>query len=291
LICAIGEQSLLAFGPLFSNFLQTSIVDPMNTHLHNIRKIYLPLLTLVLLMPAGTHAQTVYFDSFPGAANANLTGTAPSTRPGLETWTASTVFKADGSYTPPSGTSTDNRAAFLPFNLLDADPDIYRLSVAVNSVANINASIGFTKTNSTSVTAANTFSTFLRLTGIGSDAGNVTAVGTGFTSTNIGTFLYATNYTLNLEVDTRESIWTASFWLGENAKQTFNLGDAVKNEISGVGFHISKGNNSIFDPGTQVLFDNFTLEVVPEPSTVMLVALGGLFLFVFRHKLRARMRP
>jgi len=283
---------LVAFCPLFGNFLPTSIVDPMNTHLHNILKIYLPLLTLALLMPMGAQAQTIYFDSFPGAADANLGGTAPSTRPGTEVWTASSDIKADGSYTPPESGSSHNRGAFLPFNLLAATPDIYRLSVGVNSVTNINTSIGFTKTNSTTQAGSNTFSTYLRLTGIGTSSGQVTAVGTGFTTTSIGSFSFATDYTLNLEVDTRGDIWTASFWLGDgyDTKQTFNLDNAVKEQITGVGFHVNKAD-ATFASGTQVLFDDFTFAVVPEPSTAMLVALGGLFLFVFRHKLRARMRP
>jgi hypothetical protein len=231
--------------------------------------LFVLMLSLFTLAPA----DMIFFDSLSGLSTANLNGTAPATRPGTETWSASTDIKADGSYTPPASGSAHNRSGYLPFSLQAAGPNIYRLSVLVNSVQNINSSIGFTKTSTLTGTASNTFSTYLRLTGVGTSGGNVTAVGSGFTTTDIGTFVYGTDYTLNLEIDTRAETWTASFWIDDNAPQTFSLANAVKAEIIGVGLHVTKAD-AAFAEGTQVLFDDFTLAVIPEPGTVMLMGIG-----------------
>lgn len=87
--------------------------------------------------------EVIYYDDFSGhLPGTNLHGTAPDTRPGSETWTAHTDWKADGSKV---GT-TDDRNAFLPF-----EPEagaIYRLSMDLNPTAGSDNSdwfaLGFT---------------------------------------------------------------------------------------------------------------------------------------------------
>ncbi|HUT33012.1 MAG TPA: LamG domain-containing protein [Planctomycetota bacterium] len=104
-------------------------------------------MALAFLALSGTAwAAVIYTDDFSGVAPAGLNGTAPDTRPGSETWTAATAWKADGS---KAGTSNVN--AWVPFTAF-AD-NCYTLSLDVNPTYASGDSnwfaLGFSASNST----------------------------------------------------------------------------------------------------------------------------------------------
>ena len=83
---------------------------------------------LVIACGAVTEGAVIYADDFDGLSTNDLHGTAPDTRPGSETWTAATQWKADG-----SKIANANANAWLPFIpspgqryhlSLDVDPDV-----------------------------------------------------------------------------------------------------------------------------------------------------------------------
>jgi len=72
-----------------------------------------PIILLVGLWISIANAQTTIFaDNFDGSTG-NINGVAPDVRPGGETWTASTIFNADGSVDRP--TSSSQGSMTLPF--------------------------------------------------------------------------------------------------------------------------------------------------------------------------------
>ncbi len=233
--------------------------------------LFVLMLSLFTLAPA----DLVFFDSLSGANNVNLSGTAPSTRPGSETWDANNEWKADGTYTLEENSAARNRRAFLPFSSFST-PDLYTLSATISSVENVNTSIGLIKgTPTTTDSASNTFALFLSLDGRDGFAGRVMYRGDGLTATQVASsFTYGEATTLNLQLDTRGETWTASFWVNDWDPTTpIELDDAFKTAFTGVGFHAAKANTT-FDPGTQIVVDDFTLTVIPEPGTVLLLGIG-----------------
>ncbi len=256
--------------------MKNTYTNTLTSFLGNSRRavgLFVLMLSLFTLAPADL---VVFFDDFSGANNVNLSGTAPSTRPGSEIWDANNEWKADGTYTLEENSPARNRRAFLPFSSFST-PDLYTLSATISSVENVNTSIGLIKgTPSTTDSASNTFALFLSLDGRDGFAGQARARGDhGFGNQQVASsFTYGEATTLNLQLDTRGDTWTASFWVNDGDPTTpIELDDAFKTSFTGVGFHAAKANTT-FDPNTQIIVDDFTLTVIPEPGTFMLLGIG-----------------
>lgn len=102
------------------------------------------LAALALAIAPAHSATVIYADDFSGASGTNLNGQAPDTRPGTETWTASTTspqWRANGSI----ANNTANRGAFLPIS--PTVGNVYTLSLVINSTNNTTdwLAMGFTQ--------------------------------------------------------------------------------------------------------------------------------------------------
>ncbi len=95
-----------------------------------------------------TAQTTIYSDDFSGSSG-NIGTLPPDVRPGSETWTASTVFNADGSVDRP--TSSNQGSMTLPF--VPANGFIYTLDVSFSGVTGDTDWLGFGFANGQSATS------------------------------------------------------------------------------------------------------------------------------------------
>jgi uncharacterized sulfatase len=97
---------------------------------------------------------TIYSDDFSGGTG-DINSVAPDTRPGTETWTASTIFNANGSVDRP--TSGSQGSMTLPFT--PADGFIYTLDASFSGVTGDTdwLALGFAKGQSASSTTNDRF--------------------------------------------------------------------------------------------------------------------------------------
>lgn len=233
----------------------------------------------LLMVTAATSAQ-IYFDDFDGESTVDLNGTAPDIRPGDETWTAgenAQHWKADGSKSQ-NGHST----AWLPFT-----PEaglIYALSLDVNpdiSDSNDWFSIGFSETNSTDGfhTTNTVYGWMLNRENDASDSVVQTFLGAGTADAANQDFDPDKTGFVNLAVvlNTVEDAWTIE-WLVDDAtiRGPMAFGDNPTINYAGM---------AAWNTATGTV-DNFSLRVVPEPASWLLLALGSLWLMLLRRRAR-----
>lgn len=234
-------------------------------------------------------AAIIFSDTFSN--NGDLNGSAPTIRPGTETWT-STSTVAGGSANV--GAITSSYLAWTP-----QQNQIYRLSVDVTSsgvstTASTYAGFGFFGSSVTTggtyaTTSANTPWAFLR-------TGNTTttAIGdTAFRPLGATTSDRDTNHTvtntvaLALVLNTNDTSatagtqWSLSFYSnGVQRGPTYTYTDAESTAllaaITSIGLTGATTGNS-------VSYDNFVLETIPEPSSLMLSA-SALGLLAIRRR-------
>jgi len=223
-------------------------------------------------------AAVIYSESFGGIDANPLNATPPDIRPGSETWVASTLWSETG-----KKTSSGNANAFLPFSPVAGK--VYTLKASLNPDVGGGTewlALGFAQSNDTAVDfwqSPNDASPWV-LFRENDAAANVivTFTGTGVTG--------GSNHDLapdkvgpvefTIELDTTAASWTAEWYEDGNSLRTHTFG--TNPTITHVGFGgLTTVTGSVSD---------FSLEVVPEPSTFALSALGLLGLLAWGRRTR-----
>ncbi len=218
-----------------------------------------------------TLATTIYSDNFSGSGSTDLNGQAPNVRPGSETWTAATLWKANGAGGP---TTTNSANSFLPF--VPTAGNLYRLSATLaqptttESATTSWAGLGFTASDDTATTlwnGPNNASPWIlyRVNGeVVTFFGSATAPGS---SASEGTFSGV--QTLAIELDTRPAAWTAEWFVGGTSVRSYTF--PSNPTVTNVGFGLTEGLNL----NVAGDFDEFSLVIVPEPSSLATLSAGG----------------
>ncbi|MDG0994697.1 MAG: PEP-CTERM sorting domain-containing protein [Akkermansiaceae bacterium] len=241
-----------------------------------------------LALAAGSaQAAVIYQDNFDNdiegtPTTGNLNGTTPDTTTGGNTWTADTNalrdWQADGSIDNGAASPDNNGYAFLEFT--PESGKVYTLSIDMTITSGSGSwfGLGFMSTNNT--TSAGFYQ---ESTGDGapwmllregdtalakSFAGPGTAGGVDLASRD--------GNTMSIVLDTTGTDWVATFNNGSESNSVTYTGLDISNDINYVGF----GRNTTAIGSV----DNFSLTVVPEPSTTALIGLGGLALILRRRK-------
>ena len=210
---------------------------------------------VVLLVAAGlgftASAGTIYFDALNGSGA--LTGRAPTTRPGTETWTSAATFTADGVVANGIG------GAFLPFtpaagNRYVLSADMHAMTAGQNWLA-----LGFTAANTTTVwySAPNNGAPWMLLrgdrgTGQGQSFQGPITAGVAAHDTPAGVV------NMKIVLDTTTTLWTVQ-WFVNGASVRGPVAYAANPTINYVGM----GQNA--EAG---IVQNFTLsgESISNPS-------------------------
>ncbi len=229
-------------------------------------------------------AATIYFDDFSGSSGTDLAGTAPDVRPGSETWASGTNdtgvaavrWKADGSVLA-STTGGGGVSAVLPF--APANGNIYELSVQLNPTSADGSgdwlAMGF-GTATGSLNGSGGAWVYKRGDGLFDTA---SILGPGVNSlvshgTPAGSQPSPTDFRIVL--DTTAPNWTAEWFINNSSVRsaTYSTNPTIT-QVGLMRFESAAGSAR-----------NFTLTVVPEPGTSMLLGLGLAALSV-----RRRSRP
>lgn len=226
----------------------------------------------------------IYADSFDGLSSSDLHGTAPDVRPNNQTWTANSLWKADG-----SKTANGNANAWLPF--APQAGKIYALTLEANpdaSTSNDWFAIGFSDGNATTnwhTNAANQiFGWMLNRENDASASVIQTFLGPDTTD--------AAGFDLNPDIvgpvelqvvlNTMDAAWTLE-WLVDGQSLRGPVAFGTNPPISQVGF--GAWNTATGLVGNFTLAD-LTAEPIPEPATLSLLGLGGLL--ALRRRRRSR---
>ncbi len=227
------------------------------------------------------NADTIYRHDFSGDSATNLNGLAPDvnnyTGTGADTWLADTNalrdWRADGSIDNGGETADYNGFAFLPFKAEAGK--VYTLSIDMNVTGAAWFALGFMSDN---ITTGGGF--YDRSTGDGAPwmlLKGDGAAGKSFAGPSLegeGVFASRDGNTASITLDTTGDDWVATFVNGSVTNTHTYTGVNISDDINYVGF----GRH------TEALgsVDNFSLTVIPEPSTIGMLlgvaAMGRLFL-------------
>lgn len=237
-------------------------------------KLTQSLVALVCLALLAVSAQAaIYEDGFD--REGLLDGSAPDVRPGSETWTASTEAPAPATNGEVLTWEADRRTAYLPFTPESA---VYELSAQIKLDPASDSSewhaVGFMgaapDTSSSNMAFSNDNGG--RPWILVRNNGAALAFAGVATDNNVGgepegTYASDVFHTLTLVLDTTAAQWTFDAFInGSPLGDTFTYD--TNPEIGSVGLVGSGGGDFSYT------FDNF--QVIPEPASLSLLALGGL---------------
>ncbi|MDF3130255.1 PEP-CTERM sorting domain-containing protein [Kiritimatiellaeota bacterium B1221] len=248
-------------------------------------------LSLLLLSFGHVSAEVLVSDSFEGAGTSSLNGYTPDTG---ATWVAYSPgvdqgWKVSGGNAYMGSASINNGmgGVELGANYFSNNPNVYTLeaTLTISSTDTNWYGIGFSQT---AVTGSSGYYAgggtegrpwiFLR----GNGEANVRAGGATGTNLSKVTGNSTTNATLKLVLDTSVANWTVDGYIN-GTQMDLNGGSA------GMTFAYSSNPSNIGNVGMSASANvvgqvhDFTLSVIPEPSTFLLFSLG-LFLLVCRGK-------
>ena len=207
-------------------------------------------------------ASLIYHESFSGSGNLNET--APDTRPGSETWTASD-WQQDGTIAN-QGAGADN--AFLPFTPVTGR--VYTLTSTLDAVVSGTqgsswTALGFANGSDTTVDfwkSPNDAGPWALYRATGPADQVVTFTGLGVTgSASEGTFTGP--ITLSIVLDTNPAQWNVEWFVNGGSVRTHTY--TSNPDISTVGF--GRNNDSDGPISSFTLSDD--LAAIPEPTAVL----------------------
>jgi hypothetical protein len=225
--------------------------------------LLIAVVALGLALAPVAQAEIIYFDDFGGLRSANLNGTTPDITPtGSEMWTATGGFKADGFI---EENWNGSQSASLPF--VPDTGTVYTLSVTGWDCD----PYGQEWYNEDSISA-----------GFGNGPGFSFFDGAGRVNTNgpLGS-VNEGNYgsgaiSVKLVLDTRPTAWEAEWFVNDVS-------------VRGPEAYASNPDITTVALGTWYMYgmvDSLTLEKIPEPSTLVLLATGllGLMAYAWRKR-------
>lgn len=209
----------------------------------------------------------IYQHSFSGANNVNLLGTAPdiSNNPDLTLWSGSTpAFDADGSVDAGEG----NRGAWLPFE--PQAGKVYQLSGSIDYTGPGDwITLGWAEGNPNAnfnTTAANAYGTVL-VTGANGQRFDGVILGGGVGGLTMSTGVNEIDIILDAS-DANAANWTMQYSINGSSVGGPNTAAAGSYaNINYVGFSTQNAGGVI---------DDFSLTIIPEPSSLGLLGIGGL---------------
>lgn len=198
-----------------------------------------------------------------------------------EAWTAGSLFQADGTYDGVSNSSTTRLSATLSFT--PQNGYVYELSYTSNFANGTNgngwhAGGFFAANNYTANVLADGAGSVWGLTGTNQtlfldlNGGNNDRVGTNVIVNGSTT---PTTLTFILDTTGGTGDWSAEWFVNGTSHRTVADLNAVQIKSVGIGA-------LYFEAGTAA-FQSFELSVIPEPSSTMLIGLGGLMLALRRR--------
>lgn len=257
-------------------------------------------IAIAVLTALPASAQTIFYDTFSGTA-ADLNGTTPTV--GSGTWVANTSVDTNGSGLLRAGTESTN---YLAFTL--STGKIYELSIdmfgdAPTSDTSQFAGIGFFKDSGINVNKAITDTgnstgnpnpwMFLRTQNTDALEGDMSLrpIGTGTGEQAINSSFDVTvsrNYKLVLNTNDTDAAAGTQYSLGlfVNGIQFGTTVTYTDAQSTTLNTSIGSVGITTFTATKAVSFDNFKLEIVPEPSTAALL-LAGLVGLTFRRRRRS----
>jgi hypothetical protein len=232
-------------------------------------------LSLAFATPSAM-AAVVFADDFSGAS-ADLDGAAPDVGPG--SWVAASTFNQDGSVDPSPGSAT---LAFTPI-----DGNIYQLDLSLSGVSGDQNwfALGFgsgqsnaTGTNNRFINGALIGTAWMLFRGntnghqaFRGSASSGTANGVAWSA--LGTETGAIDMRIELDTTGGAGAWEAT-WLARLPT------DVTYTEVRPTATLLDEGINSVgfalANAGVDGTVEAFSLTVVPEPSAIALLGLGGL---------------
>ncbi len=232
----------------------------------------------LLLAAAPAGADIIYSESFGGSDTNALSGTSPDIRPGAETWMA-----VNWSETGKLNVFADSNA-FLPFT--PEAGKLYTLTATLDpKTAGIGTShwlaLGFAQSNNTGVdfwaspNNSGPWVLFRQEDAAATVIGTYTGPGTTGSQAHdlnpdkVGAVVFT------IELDTTAANWTADWYEDGNLLRSHTF--ITNPTIHYVGFGGVEATGII---------DDFSLVVIPEPSTLALVGLCGLTLLCVRGSFR-----
>ena len=273
-------------------------------------KKYASFLLPALVLAPSLQGAIIYRDDF--TRTGNLDGSAPTE--GTGTWTSRTSTPT--TTTGSAATSTSQSTSYLSF--VPENGNIYRISVDVSYPTNTNpptstvfyGGLGFFSTSAVNVdgvyaSSENTPWLFMRggynggATSESARTGDISVrPSPGTTASNNDTNLTTTSpVTLTMTLDTTGSSWVIrSFYTvgGVETELDSNGGltglahtytTTQTNALrSGANSIQSVGLSNSSTTATPIVWDNFVLETIPEPSTALLSAGGIGLAFIRRRK-------
>jgi hypothetical protein len=247
---------------------------------------------LVLALTAGPASAAIVLYSYDfndtGALNGKAADTSGATvaqhaQYGTingETWTASTLFQADGTYT--AATNPPRESATLSFT--PQSGYVYTLSYTTNFAGGGGWQAGgFFATNNWTgdvLSNGNGLSLWGLTTGTSQSLFADPDGGTGdaFGGQVVGGFDTSAPATLTFRLDTTGGTdnWSAEWLVSGTSRRT--VADLGAFEIESVGI------GALYTAANTAAFQSFELSVIPEPSSAMLVGLAGLSILTLRRR-------
>lgn len=243
----------------------------------------LPIIAVSTLLGVSTSsAALIYQEDFSGG-NTGLNGTTPEVRPdgSTATWVAGSAFKEDGNYT---GVGNVGQSAWLPYTFENGQ--VYEATLTISLTPSTNTSwfsLGFTNRATLTTTLMNGTDAagpgamgwaILRQNGnwrAFNGPGTNTVIGDSGDSSSGPFSGSVSNATIRLVLDTTGPRYVMSLYINDVLLDLTGTGFSytfpTAQQFTGIG--IGSSNSDI---GT---FEQFTFSVIPEPSSVALLALGG----------------